>query len=82
MTNQFLIKILRRAGVQETQIADVITAFNAAEAAGVTQDDVDDIVAEKAEILAAAAIIDALPTENVASPGIWSDEGVLKVGTA
>lgn len=34
------------------------------------------------EIDAAAAVIAALPTMNVASPAIWNDAGVLKVGTA
>lgn len=42
---------------------------------------VADITATAAEINAAAAAIAALPTANVASPAIWNDAGVLKVGT-
>lgn len=43
---------------------------------------VADITATAAEINDAAAVIAALPTSNVASPAIWNDAGVLKVGTA
>lgn len=41
-----------------------------------------DIEIDGDSVAAAAAIIAALPTENVASPGIWNDNGVLKLGTA
>lgn len=34
-----------------------------------------------ADVAAAAVVIAALPVVNVASPAIWNDAGVLKVGT-
>lgn len=40
------------------------------------------LTADGAEVDAAVALIAAIPTENVASPAIWNDNGVLKVGTA
>lgn len=41
-----------------------------------------DIEIDGDSVAAAVAIIAALPTENVESPGIWNDNGVLKLGTA
>ncbi len=39
------------------------------------------VTADGGEIDDAATIIAAIPTANVASPAIWNDGGVLKVGT-
>lgn len=48
----------------------------------VTVESGGDVVVDGDSLAAAIAIVAAIPTSNVASPGIWNDGGVLKVGTA
>jgi len=57
---------VKDAGIDTTQIAD--EAVSLAKLA--------------ADVVAVLDLLTDLPTENVASPAIWNDAGVLKVGSA
>ena len=60
------------------------TEFVVASGGKITVEDGGEIQLEgiSAEAVALLTLLADLATENVASPGIWNDGGVLKVGTA
>ena len=68
-------KVYRKQGGNELVVA---------EGGRITVEDGGEIQLEglSAEAVALLTLLANLPTSNVASPAIWNDGGVLKVGTA
>lgn len=75
-TNRFATNLITRDGGQtwvwEDKDGTVLMEF----------DGVNGTVTILGESAALLALLADLPTENVASPAIWNDAGVLKVGSA